>query len=320
MSRNIGVRVGRPGGRSSIRARVTDLSLRPDRRSRASIACAVHAPISRAVCIAPSPLGIHPVGPDLLARAAEEVGMRHELLGRRRHDDAVAVAARADEPPQAQALDGHVELRPASRQSRRSARDRSRRGLGRDGDYIGRDPVGREAVEARARMGRESARFLRHDRGRHDGGRGCRRRGPTASASGPTCSSHRGRRSCRPMLPVPQGEVGALVVTPLFSNNVTPFLRWLSGDLVTLGDGGDGDPVAAVLGLSRWCKPCASHERASSRFAASTSGTPSSRTSCSSRPESVNDFKCEAVEQRRSRRHARLRSSWRAAAIRSARA
>lgn len=34
--------------------------------------------------------------------------------------------------------------------------------------------------------------------------------------------------------PVPDGEVGALVVTPLFTNNVTPFLRWVSGDMVTL--------------------------------------------------------------------------------------
>ena len=33
--------------------------------------------------------------------------------------------------------------------------------------------------------------------------------------------------------PVPEGEVGALVVTPLFTANITPFVRWLSGDLVT---------------------------------------------------------------------------------------
>jgi phenylacetate-CoA ligase len=33
--------------------------------------------------------------------------------------------------------------------------------------------------------------------------------------------------------PVPEGEVGTLVVTPLWTNNVTPFLRWSSGDLVT---------------------------------------------------------------------------------------
>ena len=34
--------------------------------------------------------------------------------------------------------------------------------------------------------------------------------------------------------PVPEGQVGVLVVTPLFTNNVTPFLRWNSGDLVTM--------------------------------------------------------------------------------------
>jgi phenylacetate-CoA ligase len=33
--------------------------------------------------------------------------------------------------------------------------------------------------------------------------------------------------------PVSRGEVGALVVTPLFTNNITPFLRWMSGDLVS---------------------------------------------------------------------------------------
>ncbi len=42
--------------------------------------------------------------------------------------------------------------------------------------------------------------------------------------------------------PVAEGEVGSLVVTPLWTNNVTPFLRWSSGDLVTWqrGEGGDG--------------------------------------------------------------------------------
>jgi phenylacetate-CoA ligase len=34
--------------------------------------------------------------------------------------------------------------------------------------------------------------------------------------------------------PVPEGEVGSLVVTALWSNSMTPFLRWSSGDLVTL--------------------------------------------------------------------------------------
>ena len=34
--------------------------------------------------------------------------------------------------------------------------------------------------------------------------------------------------------PVPEGEVGSLVMTPLWSNTMTPFLRWSSGDLVSI--------------------------------------------------------------------------------------
>jgi len=34
--------------------------------------------------------------------------------------------------------------------------------------------------------------------------------------------------------PVPEGEIGSLVVTPLWNNSMTPFLRWSSGDLVSL--------------------------------------------------------------------------------------
>ena len=34
--------------------------------------------------------------------------------------------------------------------------------------------------------------------------------------------------------PMPDGEVGSLVVTPLWNNTMTPFLRWSSGDLVSL--------------------------------------------------------------------------------------
>lgn len=37
--------------------------------------------------------------------------------------------------------------------------------------------------------------------------------------------------------PVADGEVGSLVVTPLWSNSMTPFLRWSSGDLVSLSNG-----------------------------------------------------------------------------------
>ena len=34
--------------------------------------------------------------------------------------------------------------------------------------------------------------------------------------------------------PVPDGEVGSLVLTPLWNNTMTPFLRWSSGDLVSM--------------------------------------------------------------------------------------
>jgi len=35
-------------------------------------------------------------------------------------------------------------------------------------------------------------------------------------------------------LPVPDGEPGLMVITPLFINNATPFLRWSSGDIVRI--------------------------------------------------------------------------------------
>jgi phenylacetate-CoA ligase len=47
------------------------------------------------------------------------------------------------------------------------------------------------------------------------------------------------------MAPVGEGQVGSLVVTPLWTNNVTPFLRWSSGDLVSWRRGeDDGRPYS----------------------------------------------------------------------------
>jgi phenylacetate-CoA ligase len=40
--------------------------------------------------------------------------------------------------------------------------------------------------------------------------------------------------------PLPDGEVGSLVVTPLWNNTMTPFLRWSSGDLVSMDSRGKG--------------------------------------------------------------------------------
>ncbi len=49
--------------------------------------------------------------------------------------------------------------------------------------------------------------------------------------------------------PVAEGNVGALVVTPLWTNNITPFLRWSSGDLVTWQRGDDDSGPFAVFPL-----------------------------------------------------------------------
>jgi phenylacetate-CoA ligase len=47
--------------------------------------------------------------------------------------------------------------------------------------------------------------------------------------------------------PAKEGEVGTLVVTALWTNNVTPFLRWSSGDLVTYSEADDGEGPFAVF-------------------------------------------------------------------------
>ena len=41
-------------------------------------------------------------------------------------------------------------------------------------------------------------------------------------------------------LPVPDGEVGTLAMTALCNNNITPFLRWNSGDLISMRSKGYG--------------------------------------------------------------------------------
>lgn len=51
----------------------------------------------------------------------------------------------------------------------------------------------------------------------------------------------------RTLEPVAEGEAGTLVVTPLWTNNVTPFLRWSSGDLVVRTEAGDGESPFAVF-------------------------------------------------------------------------
>ncbi|HEX2334222.1 MAG TPA: hypothetical protein VHI32_13750, partial [Burkholderiales bacterium] len=47
--------------------------------------------------------------------------------------------------------------------------------------------------------------------------------------------------------PAKEGKVGTLVVTALQTNNVTPFLRWSSGDLVTYSEADDGKGAFSVF-------------------------------------------------------------------------
>jgi phenylacetate-CoA ligase len=93
--------------------------------------------------------------------------------------------------------------------------------------------------------------------------------------------------------PVPEGQVGALLVTPLFTNNVTPFLRWMSGDLVTCETGASGNGPFSVF-------PVVRHAHRTSGFF-KIKGVNIGHAEFEDllfRQRVVNDFKCEAVTVR----------------------
>jgi len=48
-------------------------------------------------------------------------------------------------------------------------------------------------------------------------------------------------------IPVEEGKEGGLVVTPLFTNNCTPFIRWSSGDIVRYKERGETDGPLSVF-------------------------------------------------------------------------
>jgi len=52
-------------------------------------------------------------------------------------------------------------------------------------------------------------------------------------------------------LPVPEGTPGLMVITPLFTNNATTFLRWSSGDIVTMHAPQPGAGPFSVFPLMR---------------------------------------------------------------------
>ncbi len=51
--------------------------------------------------------------------------------------------------------------------------------------------------------------------------------------------------------PVPAGTPGSLVVTPLVINEITPFLRWCSGDIVTIEEQEESDSPLSIYPILR---------------------------------------------------------------------
>ncbi len=93
--------------------------------------------------------------------------------------------------------------------------------------------------------------------------------------------------------PVPDGTVGALIVTPLFTNNVTPFLRWESGDLVTCETQSCGNGQFSVFPVLR-------HAHRTSGFS-KIKGVNIGHAELEDflfRQPAVNDFKCEVLTVR----------------------
>jgi phenylacetate-CoA ligase len=90
--------------------------------------------------------------------------------------------------------------------------------------------------------------------------------------------------------PVPEGEVGALVVTPLFTNNATPFLRWLSGDLVSYRSDVPGNGPFSIF-------PVVKHAHRTVGFfkIRGININHSELEDLIFRDPAVNDFKCEAL-------------------------
>jgi phenylacetate-CoA ligase len=92
--------------------------------------------------------------------------------------------------------------------------------------------------------------------------------------------------------PVAEGEVGSLVVTPLWTNNVTPFLRWLSGDLVTYREADDGAGPFSVFPLVKHA-----HRTAGFFKVRGVNINHAEFEDFMFRDRAVTDFKCEVVTE-----------------------
>ncbi len=90
--------------------------------------------------------------------------------------------------------------------------------------------------------------------------------------------------------PVGEGEEGLLVVTPLWTNNITPFLRWSSGDLVVYREADDARGPFSVFPLVRHA-----HRTAGFFKVSGVNINHSEFEDFMFAIDGVNDFKCEIV-------------------------
>jgi len=91
--------------------------------------------------------------------------------------------------------------------------------------------------------------------------------------------------------PTPEGDMGILVMTPLWNNTVTPFLRWNTGDYVTYVDRGATDGPLSVFPVIRHAARTAGFFKVR--------GVNINQTDIEDfmhRQDAVSDFKIEAVE------------------------
>ena len=191
------------------------------------------------------PLGIHPVA-HLYARAAEDLGIGTIWCGAGANTPSLTqLELIRDLKPTIWAGMGSYGLHLANLAEAHGFDLASMFGAP---DHRGRrTAVAGQTAEARARLGRGSLRPVRHDGGRAGLGAVARHDGLHVWSDLFYCEvvdETTGE-------PVPEGEVGTLAITSLFNNNVTPFLRWNSGDLISITSQGSGDGPWSLFPVMR---------------------------------------------------------------------
>ena len=191
-----------------------------------ALACAGATAGARTHCS--FPLGIHPAG-QMMARGAERLGM------------AVLMAGAGTTTPSALQLELIGRLRPDVWMGMSSYGLHLANLADAEGHELAAGPVSLVICSAeplsdakRAKLGRMWGATVRDTFGMTEAGMMAAEDGVADGFRVWTDMFHVEVVDPATHTPLPDGETGALVVTPLLTNNCTPFLRWLSGDMVTL--------------------------------------------------------------------------------------